>query len=156
MLPLPGHDLPGVVSFRDIQDVDAMIEAAKTYKNAVVIGGGLLGLEAANGLIKQGMEVTVVHLMETLMERQLDVTAGAMLRANLESRGMKFAMPAHSATIMGEDRVSGLRLKDGTEIPAGVPIVAPAGQAPLRPVSTDGRPGAGMGTLLTGHWQFRV
>jgi len=124
MLPLPGHDLPGVISFRDIQDVDAMIKAAKTYKNAVVIGGGLLGLEAANGLIKQGMEVTVVHLMDTLMERQLDVTAGAMLRANLESRGMKFAMPAHSATIMGEERVSGLRLKDGTEIPADLLVMA--------------------------------
>jgi len=124
MLPLPGHDLPGVVGFRDIQDVDDMIVAANTYKNAVVIGGGLLGLEAANGLMKQGMDVTVVHLMDTLMERQLDVTAGSMLRANLESRGMKFALSAQSEAIMGTDRVTGLRLKDGTEIPADVLVMA--------------------------------
>ena len=124
MLPLPGFDLPGVVGFRDVQDVDAMIEAAKTHKNAVIIGGGLLGLEAANGLIKQGMDVTVVHLMDTLMERQLDDTAGAMLRANLESKGMKFAMPAQSEAILGEDRVTGLRLKDGTEIPADLLVMA--------------------------------
>ncbi len=124
MLPLPGHDLAGVIGFRDIQDVDAMVKAANTYKNAVVIGGGLLGLEAANGLIKQGMDVTVVHLMDTLMERQLDVTAGEMLRANLQSRGMKFAMSAESEAILGEDRVTGLRLKDGTEIPADLLVMA--------------------------------
>jgi len=124
MLPLPGHDLPGVISFRDIQDVDAMIKAAKNYKNAVVIGGGLLGLEAANGLMKQGMDVTVVHLMDTLMERQLDVTAGAMLRTNLEKRGMKFALSAQSETILGKDRVTGLRLKDGTEFAADIVVMA--------------------------------
>jgi len=124
MLPLPGLELPGVVGFRDIQDVDAMILAAKSHKNAVVIGGGLLGLEAANGLMKQGMEVTVVHLMDTLMERQLDVTSGAMLRANLEARGMKFALSAQSEAILGEDRVTGLRLKDGTEITADLLVMA--------------------------------
>src|SRR5687767_7760346 len=71
ILPIPGNDLPGVVTFRDLQDVDAMLEATRTHQRAVVIGGGLLGLEAANGLAKQGMEVTVVHLLDTLMERQL-------------------------------------------------------------------------------------
>ena len=124
ILPLPGHDLPGVIGFRDIHDVDTMIKATKDHKHAVVIGGGLLGLEAANGLMKQGMEVTVVHLMDTLMERQLDVTAGKMLQANLESRGLKFAMSAQSETIMGEDRVTGLRLADGTEIPADILVMA--------------------------------
>ncbi len=76
MLPLPGKDLPGVIGFRDIYDVDRMVEASTSHRNAVVIGGGLLGLEAANGLMKRGMNVTVVHLLDTLMERQLDPVAG--------------------------------------------------------------------------------
>jgi nitrite reductase (NADH) large subunit len=80
ILPIPGNDLPGVIGFRDIQDVETMLAAARTGKNAVVIGGGLLGLEAANGLMKQGMQVTVVHVLDTLMERQLDPVAADMLR----------------------------------------------------------------------------
>jgi len=124
ILPVPGNDLPGVIGFRDIHDVDAMIDAAAQYKKAVVIGGGLLGLEAANGLMKQGMDVTVVHLMDTLMERQLDATAGAMLRANLEDRGLKFAMPVSTEAILGTDRVTGLRLKGGTELEADLVVMA--------------------------------
>ena len=80
IIPVPGHDLPGVISFRDVNDVDKMLDASKKHKHAVVIGGGLLGLEAANGLMLQGMHVTVVHINDTLMERQLDSEAGAMLQ----------------------------------------------------------------------------
>ena len=105
MLPLPGKDLPGVIGFRDIQDVERMVQASTSYKNAVVIGGGLLGLEAANGLMKRGMNVTVVHLLDTLMERQLDQVAGGLLRKSLEERGMVFKMPAQTEAILGEDRV---------------------------------------------------
>ena len=99
MLPLPGGDLPGVITFRDLADVTRMVEASKNLKHAVVIGGGLLGLEAANGLLKRGMKVTVVHLMEWLMERQLDRTAGDMLRQSLEFRGIEFKMPAQTKEI---------------------------------------------------------
>lgn len=124
MLPLPGADLPGVIGFRDIGDVNRMLEASDTYKNAVVIGGGLLGLEAANGLKKRGMNVTVVHLMDTLMERQLDGAAGAMLSASLEERGLTFKMPAETAQIMGEDRVRCIRFKDGEVVEADLVVMA--------------------------------
>ncbi len=126
ILPVPGNDLEGVIGFRDIADVETMIEAAKRYRHAVVIGGGLLGLEAANGLMKNGMDVTVVHLMDTLMERQLDRTAGEMLRKSLEERGMKFVMPAETTELVddGNGRVKALRTKDGQEIPADLVVMA--------------------------------
>ncbi len=126
ILPVPGADLQGVIGFRDIADVEAMIEAAARYRNAVVIGGGLLGLEAANGLMKNGMDVTVVHLMDTLMERQLDKTAGAMLRASLEERGLNFLMPAQTSQLVGGDdgRVRALRTGEGREIPADLVVMA--------------------------------
>ncbi|HFB98941.1 MAG TPA: NAD(P)/FAD-dependent oxidoreductase, partial [Bryobacterales bacterium] len=126
ILPVPGNDLEGVIGFRDIADVETMIEAAEKYRHAVVIGGGLLGLEAANGLMKNGMDVTVVHLMDTLMERQLDRTAGEMLRRSLEERGMKFVMPAETTELVddGSGRVKALRTKDGQEIPADLVVMA--------------------------------
>ena len=124
VIPVPGHDLPGVITFRDIHDVDAMIDAAGRYRNAVVIGGGLLGLEAANGLMKQGMDVTVVHLMDSLMERQLDATAGGMLQHSLEERGMKFRLSTETEAILGDGRVEKLRFKDGEEIPADLVVMA--------------------------------
>ena len=124
MLPLPGADLEGVVSFRDIHDVDRMLDASHNYSKAVVIGGGLLGLEAANGLMKQGMDVTVVHLMDTLMERQLDAPAGKLLKKSLEERGMKFKMPAQTEAILGSDRVTGIRFKDGTQLDADIIVMA--------------------------------
>src|SRR6478609_7220052 len=124
MLPLPGKDLAGVIGFRDIQDVERMVQASTSYKNAVVIGGGLLGLEAANGLMKRGMNVTVVHLLDTLMERQLDQVAGGLLRKSLEERGMVFKMPAQTEAILGEDRVTGVRFADGEEIPADLVVMA--------------------------------
>lgn len=124
IIPVTGHDLPGVISFRDIHDVDRMLEASKTLRHAVVIGGGLLGLEAANGLMKQGMQVTVVHLSDTLMERQLDSKAGNMLRTSLEERGMQFLMPAETVEITGTDRVKSVRFKDGSEISADLVVMA--------------------------------
>ncbi len=126
ILPVPGNDLEGVIGFRDIADVETMLDAARQYEKAVVIGGGLLGLEAANGLMKNGMDVTVVHLMETLMERQLDATAGNMLRASLEERGMKFVMPAKTTELLGDEtgRVRAVKLEDGTEIEADLVVMA--------------------------------
>ncbi len=124
IIPVPGHDKQGVIGFRDIADVDAMLDAAKKYKTAVVIGGGLLGLEAANGLMKQGMDVTVVHLLDSLMERQLDKPASALLKASLEQRGMKFLMEAQTAELLGDERVTGVRFADGSEVPADLVVMA--------------------------------
>jgi len=124
ILPVPGHDLEGVISFRDIHDVENMLETSRKYSRAVVIGGGLLGLEAANGLALNGMDVTVVHLMDTLMERQLDFTAGSLLRQSLEDKGLKFAIEAQTECLLGTDRVRGVKLKDGTVIEADVVVMA--------------------------------
>ena len=124
--PLPGIGLPGVHSYRDIADTEAMIDAARTYKRAVVIGGGLLGLEAANGLAVRGMDVTVIHLAGWLMERQLDATAGALLQGSLEARGIKFLIGAQTeALVQGESgRVAAVRLKSGDAIAADLVVVA--------------------------------
>lgn len=124
IIPVPGHELPGVVSFRDIHDVNAMLTASRQQRRAVVIGGGLLGLEAANGLLKQGMEVSVVHLLDTLMERQLDQPAAMLLKSSLEQRGLKFLMGAQTAAIIGDDRVRGVRFKDGSEVEADLVVMA--------------------------------
>ena len=126
MLPVPGNQLPGVISYRDIKDTDEMIEAAKLYQHAVVIGGGLLGLEAANGLKLRGMDVTVVHAAGWLLERQLDETAGKMLQKSLEDRGLKFLLDKMTeALIAGESgRVAAVRFKDGMQIPADLVVMA--------------------------------
>ncbi len=124
IIPVPGAELEGVIGFRDIKDVELMLAAARQYRRALVIGGGLLGLEAANGLIKQGMDVTVVHLMESLMERQLDQTASALLKSSLEADGMKFRMEAQTAAILGEGRVNGVRFADGSELDADLVVMA--------------------------------
>ncbi|MEW8436482.1 MAG: nitrite reductase large subunit NirB, partial [Candidatus Thiodiazotropha sp.] len=124
IIPVPGHDKRGVIGFRDIADVERMLEAAGHYKKAVVIGGGLLGLEAANGLLKNGMEVTVVHLMDSLMERQLDRPAADLLKSSLESRGLKFLMEAQTTEITGSERVEGIRFADGSEIEADLVVMA--------------------------------
>jgi nitrite reductase (NADH) large subunit len=129
VLPIPGKDLPGVVTFRDLADVDAMLTAAQRYRNAAVIGGGLLGLEAAHALSKRGMDVTVVHLLPTLMDRQLDASAAALLKASLESRGLTFRMPAKTVAVLGEDRATGLEFDDGTQLQADL-IVMAAGVRP--------------------------
>ncbi|WP_300708150.1 nitrite reductase large subunit NirB [Limnohabitans sp.] len=126
ILPLPGKDLQGVLAYRDIADTQAMIDAAAQYKHAVVIGGGLLGLEAANGLMKRGMQVTVVHVSDWLMERQLDKVAAQMLQASLEARGMQFRMSAQTAALVGDDtgRVNKVEFKDGTHVPADLVVMA--------------------------------
>ena len=124
VIPVPGHKLRGVLTFRDISDVDGMIDASTKHRKAVVIGGGLLGLEAANGLLRRGMDVTVVHLMETLMERQLDAAAGGLLRASLEARGLKFKMPAQTQEITGDTQVTGIRFADGSTLDADLVVMA--------------------------------
>ena len=126
ILPVPGKSLPGVISYRDIADTDAMIDAAKQYKHAVVIGGGLLGLEAANGLALRGMDVTVVHIMPWLMERQLDRVAAGMLQKSLEAKGLKFALEKHTAELVqGESgRVCAIKFKDGDVLPAELVVMA--------------------------------
>ncbi|WP_421375889.1 NAD(P)/FAD-dependent oxidoreductase [Paraburkholderia sp. DD10] len=129
LIPVPGHDLPGVIAFRDIQDVETMLAAARSHRHAVVIGGGLLGLEAANGLMRQGMSVTVVHVMDSLMERQLDRSASALLQQALERKGLRFLLRANTAEIVGPERVTAVRFDDGTEIPADL-VVMTAGVRP--------------------------
>ena len=125
MLPIPGADLDGVLGYRDIKDTNDMIAAATKYKHAVVIGGGLLGLEAANGLKIQGMDVTVVHRNEWLLERQLDKTAGTMLQKSLEERGLTFLLNKDTEQLIGKDgRVAAVRFKDGQEIPADLVVMA--------------------------------
>lgn len=126
VLPVPGNDLPGVISYRDIQDTDAMIDAAARYTHAVVIGAGLLGLEAANGLALRGMTVTVVHLSDCIMERQLDRKASQLLQAALEAKGMRFKLSAHTAELVkGESgRVCAVRFKDGSSLPADLVCMA--------------------------------
>jgi len=130
ILPIAGNTLEGVLAYRDIADTQAMIDAALTYQHAVVIGGGLLGLEAANGLMLRGMQVTVVHVLPTLMERQLDAVAGKMLQKSLEDRGLKFLMGAQTQALLGHQnegqsgRVKAVQFKDGREIPADLVVMA--------------------------------
>ncbi len=141
ILPLPGKDLDGVIAYRDIADTNAMIDAAAKYKHAVVIGGGLLGLEAANGLMLRGMTVSVVHVMPTLMERQLDSVAGKLLQKSLEDRGLNFLMGAQTEALLPAvrpepvegsaglrqaqpERVGSVKFKDGTEVAADLVVMA--------------------------------
>lgn len=124
--PLPGKDLDGVLAYRDIADTQAMIDAAAKYRHAVVIGGGLLGLEAANGLMLRGMQVTVVHLADWLLERQLDKTAADLLQRNLESRGLRFKLKTATQELIGgqDGRVMAVKFKSGEEIPADLVVMA--------------------------------
>ena len=141
ILPVPGKDLKGVIAYRDIADTNEMIDAATKYKNAVVIGGGLLGLEAANGLMLRGMKVSVVHVMPTLMERQLDSVAGKLLQKSLEDRGLTFLMGAQTQELLPAvrpepvegtaglrqaqpERVGSIKFKDGTEVAADLVVMA--------------------------------
>ncbi|MFD1343294.1 nitrite reductase large subunit NirB [Litorisediminicola beolgyonensis] len=124
IIPVPGHDLPGVVAYRDLDDVAAMTAAAAKGGRAVVIGGGLLGLEAAAGLKAQGMDVTVLHLMPTLMERQLDAAAGYLLQAELERRGVEVRCGANTKAILGDTAVEAVELEDGTWIDAALVVMA--------------------------------
>lgn len=135
LLPIDGVRLEGVVGWRTIKDTEYIIEQARHYRKAVVIGGGLLGLECARGLLDQGMDVTVVHLGEWLMEMQLDRKAGEMLKADLEKQGMKFKLQGNTQEIMGQDRVEAVRLSDGTVIETDLVVMAVG----IRPVTKQAR-----------------
>ncbi|QCR32705.1 nitrite reductase large subunit NirB [Lysinibacillus sp. SGAir0095] len=124
ILPIPGNDKEGVTTFRDIRDTVEMVNASKKYHRAAVIGGGLLGLEAARGLLNLGMDVTVVHLGNNLMDRQLDATAASLLKADLEGQGMRFLLEKNTTAITGGKRVERLKFSDGEEIDCDLVVMA--------------------------------
>lgn len=124
ILPIPGVEKEGVTTFRDISDTNQMVKASQQYKKAAVIGGGLLGLEAARGLLNLGMDVTVVHLSSYLMERQLDLTAGKLLQQELEQQGMSFLLEKQTQEITGHERVEGLKFSDGNLLETDFVVMA--------------------------------
>lgn len=127
MPPIPGNDLPGVIGYRDIQDTNDMIHAAEKYQHAVIIGGGLLGLEAANGLTMRGMNVTVIHRNDWLLEKQLDKTAASLLQQSLEAKGLTFHLNTNTEAMVSESadgRVSGIQFKEGFALPAELVVFA--------------------------------
>ncbi|MEM9286929.1 MAG: nitrite reductase large subunit NirB [Pseudomonadota bacterium] len=148
IIPVPGHDLDGVLAYRDLDDVENMIKAAKKPgSRAVVIGGGLLGLEAAYGLKMQGMEVTVLHLMPTLMERQLDEAAGYLLEKAITQRGINIITRANTKAILGVDSVQSVQLDDGRIIPADIVVMA-VGIKPNMHLADDAGLETGRGVLV--------
>ncbi|MGD9918875.1 MAG: nitrite reductase large subunit NirB [Paenirhodobacter sp.] len=154
IIPMPGHDLDGVIAYRDLEDTERMIAAASAGGKAVVIGGGLLGLEAAAGLRLRGMDVTVVHLPGHLMERQLDAAAGYLLRRALAERGIEVICAANSKEILGENgKLTALRLEDGTELPCSLLVMAVG----IRPASALGKAaGIEVGRGITVDAQMRT
>ncbi|MFS0636599.1 nitrite reductase large subunit NirB [Mesobacillus foraminis] len=140
MLPLPGADKEGVTAFRDIRDTDIMLDASKKFKKAAVIGGGLLGLEAARGLLNLGMEVSVIHIAPYLMERQLDPTAAKLLQTELEKQGMNFLLEKNTEEIVGKDRVEGLKFKDGSFLEADLVVMAVGIKPNVELAKTSGIP----------------
>ncbi len=135
-LNIPGADLDGVHTFRDCRDVELLMRLADERRRVVVIGGGLLGLEAAYGLARAGSPVTLVHLMDRLMERQLDAPAGALLKRLVEARGIEVRLQASTARIRGTSRVEGVELADGTRLRADAAIFA-AGIRPNAGLAKD-------------------
>jgi len=154
VIPVPGVELDGVITFRDIGDVNAMLRAAQRGGKAVVIGGGLLGLEAAYGLHKRGMAVTVVHLLDSLMERQLDPAAAELLRHSLSQRGLKFLMGKQTSAILGDTHVTGVRFKDAddSEIEADLVVMA-AGIRPNMNLARDAGLHCGKGVVVNDTMQ---
>jgi nitrite reductase (NADH) large subunit len=148
IIPVAGKDLPGVVTYRDLEDTNAMIAAAKPGAKAVVIGGGLLGLEAAAGMQLRGMEVVVIHLMGHLMERQLDPAAGYLLQKALEARGIKVHCKGATKAILGRDRVEAVVLEDGTVYPADLVCMA-VGIRPEVRLATDAHLEIGRGITVS-------
>ena len=140
-LPLPGADLAGVMTFRDLADVAKIRAAMKPDASAVVIGGGLLGLEAAYGLAKANVKTSLIHLMDRLMERQLDAEAANMLRDDISARGISFHLSANTKKIHGAGKVEAIELMDGTVIPADLVVMAVG----IRP-NIDLAQGAGLTT----------
>ena len=123
-LPIAGADLPGVLTFRDLGDTEFLVRAARCGSRAVVIGGGLLGIEAAYGLAKAGVAVTLIHLMDRLMERQLDARAAAMLKRAVAAKGIDVRLEAATARLVGSDHVEGVELQDGSILPADTVVIA--------------------------------
>ena len=136
IIPVPGRELPGVITYRDLDDTTATIDAADNGGKAVVIGGGLRGKEGAAGLAERGMDVTVLHLMGHLVERQLDPAAGYPLRRDLEARGITIKTQAATRAILGEDRAEAVLLESGETLPAD-PVVMSAGIRPGTRLATD-------------------
>ncbi|KAF1678806.1 NADPH-nitrite reductase [Bacillus sp. SKDU12] len=155
ILPIPGADKQGVTAFRDIKDTDTMLAASKQYKKAAVIGGGLLGLEAARGLLNLGMEVSVIHLAPYLMERQLDPTAGRLLQNELEKQGMTFLLEKQTEEIVGDNRVEGLRFKDGTSIEADLVVMA-VGIRPNTQLGTKSGIPVNRGIIVNDYMQTEI
>ena len=152
IIPVPGKNLPGVVTYRDLEDTNAMIAAAKPGAKAVVIGGGLLGLEAAAGMQMRGMQVVVIHIMGHLMERQLDPAAGYLLQKSLESRGMKIHCKGATKAILGTDRVEAVLLEDGTVYDADIVCMA-VGIRPEVRLATDAPLDIGRGITVNDQMQ---
>ena len=151
-LNAPGMDLPGVMTFRDLGDVAAIEAAAANKAKVVVIGGGLLGLEAAYGVVKAGAQVSVIHLMDRLMERQLDARASEMLRAQMMSKGIPVHLNAETAGIRGDKQVRSVLLKDGREIEADLVVVA-AGIRPNVDLARTAGLDIGRGIVVDDHMQ---
>ncbi|MHA7887815.1 nitrite reductase large subunit NirB [Roseicyclus sp.] len=152
IIPVPGRDLPGVITYRDLDDTNAMVAAAERGGTAVVIGGGLLGLEAAAGLALRGMRVSVVHLMGHLMERQLDEAAGYLLKKDLEAKGIKVLTRASTKAILGEDRAEAVLLEDGTTLPADLVVMA-VGIRPETRLANDAGLSVGRGIAVNAQMQ---
>jgi len=152
IIPIPGVDKEGIISFRDIDDCKTMIEAAKQYKKVAVIGGGLLGLEAAKGLINLGMDVTVIHDQSTLMNMQLDQIAGDLLRNSLEEQGMKFRLSTLTTAILGKERVTGLLFADGTSLECDLLVMA-VGIRPNKELAENADLYCSRGIIVNDHMQ---
>jgi nitrite reductase (NADH) large subunit len=151
-LNVPGADLAGVHTFRDSRDVDLLLTLAAQKKRVVVVGGGLLGLEAAYGLAKAGAPVTLIHLMDRLMERQLDASAGALLKSLVERKGVEILLSANTARIHGETRVEGVELVDGRRIDADAVIFA-AGIRPNIALAREAGIAVNRGIVVDDHLQ---
>jgi nitrite reductase (NADH) large subunit len=151
-LNVPGSDLAGVHTFRDSRDVDLLLTLAAQKKRVVVVGGGLLGLEAAYGLAKAGAPVTLIHLMDRLMERQLDAPAADLLKTLVERKGIKVLLNANTARLHGETRVDGVELTDGRRIDADAVIFA-AGIRPNIGLAKDAGIAVGRGIMVDDHLQ---
>ncbi len=124
MLPVPGRELPGVIGFRGIDDVEQMLDASRTHRRAAVIGGGLLGIEAANGLSRRGMQVTLIHRSNVLLDQQLNADAASLLASKLQARGLTLRLNADTVALYGDERVEGVALADGIRIDADLVVMA--------------------------------
>jgi nitrite reductase (NADH) large subunit len=151
-LNLPGADLAGVHTFRDTRDVDLLLTLAAQKKRVVVVGGGLLGLEAAYGLAKAGAKVTLIHLMDRLMERQLDAPAAELLKSLVERKGIRILLNANTARIHGETRVEGVELTDGRKLEADAVIFA-AGIRPNVTLAKEAGIAVNRGVVVDDHLQ---